>query len=112
MRSSNVFHVAQAETFGALVQRYRKTRGMTQVEVAAMAHTDQGSISAIERDEREPTFEMVARISEALRIPQDEVARSLSYLIAAARERVPGSMKDIRAALEQREAMRKKLPRR
>lgn len=110
LRSSNVFHVAQTETFGALVKRYREIRKLNQIQTAFLAGTDQGSISAIERDEREPTFEMVARISEALKIPQDDVARSLSYLIAEARNRVPGSMKDIRAAIEMRETMRKKHP--
>jgi transcriptional regulator with XRE-family HTH domain len=108
LRSSNVSHVAQTESFGALVRRYRELRGFNQIQTAALADTDQGAISAIERDEREPSFEMVARLSEALRIPQGEVVNSLAHIIAAARDRVPGSMKDIRAALEMRETMRKR----
>jgi transcriptional regulator with XRE-family HTH domain len=108
LRSSYLYDVVAAETFGKLMRRYREIRNLNQTEVAALADTHQATISAIERDEQEPSFEMIARIAEALRIPQDEVSSSMSHLISAARGRVPASMKDIRAAIELRETMRKK----
>src|SRR4051812_27637061 len=68
LRSSNVFHVAQTTTFGALVRRYRELRDLKQEDVAAMAGVRQGTVSSVENETQEPTFETVARIAEALSI--------------------------------------------
>lgn len=55
--------------FGARVRQFRKSRGLTQVALAAACELDPNYIGGIERGERNPSLENIARIARALRVP-------------------------------------------
>ncbi len=48
--------------YGALLQRIRTERGLTQRELAEVSGVDQPNISAIENDRRVPTIDTYARL--------------------------------------------------
>jgi transcriptional regulator with XRE-family HTH domain len=62
------------ESRGALVRRYRELRRLTQTELGAATGMDQGSVSEIENEQREPGAETMARFANVLDIPAREVA--------------------------------------
>lgn len=62
------------QTLGERVRIARETRGYTQVSLAAAAEISQGYLSQVERDEREPTLAIAARLATALGISLDELA--------------------------------------
>ncbi len=51
-----------AGMYGAVVQRARTSRGMTQQQLAAISGIEQSNISAIENDRRVPTVETLHRL--------------------------------------------------
>ena len=61
------------ETFGARLARFRKERGFTQVELAAMVGMIQAVISDYERDKLRPYADVVARFAVALGLSTDEL---------------------------------------
>lgn len=61
------------ETFGARLARFRKERGFTQVELAAMVGMIQAVISDYERDKLRPYADVVARFAVALGLSSDEL---------------------------------------
>ncbi|PID29949.1 UDP-N-acetylglucosamine 1-carboxyvinyltransferase [Candidatus Saccharibacteria bacterium] len=57
------------EKIGALIQKTRQDRGMTQAELAEAIGTSQSAVNRIERGGQNLSMEMVARISEVLASP-------------------------------------------
>jgi SOS-response transcriptional repressor LexA len=58
-----------AETLGMRVRRLRKARRLTQQELVRRAGINQGFLSAIENDRREPSKHTVAALAIALDVP-------------------------------------------
>lgn len=54
-------------TTGQVIAAARKAAGMTQAELAAAAELQQPNVSAIERDARAPTIDVLCRIAAALK---------------------------------------------
>lgn len=61
------------ETFGQRLTRIRKSRGLTQVELAEQMGLVQPLISDYENDKLRPHGEMVARFALALEVSADEL---------------------------------------
>ena len=59
-----------AETLGARVRRLRKERRISQVELARTANVNQGYISEIERNRRNPSRRTIAALAIALDVPE------------------------------------------
>lgn len=55
--------------FGATVRHIRKSRGLTQVALAATCELDRTYIGGIERGQQNPTLECIARIAKSLGVP-------------------------------------------
>lgn len=62
------------QTLGQRIRTARETRGLSQVSLAAAAGISQGYLSQLERDEREPTLSIAARVANALGVSVDELA--------------------------------------
>lgn len=60
-----------AEEFGERVRLARTNRNMTQQELADTAHTQRNHISRIERGERNCSLDLLAELSEALKVSTD-----------------------------------------
>lgn len=63
-----VYEALDALIVGRVIQRYRKSRGLSQEVVSGLAGIGCTHISAIERGTRKPTLETFYRIAEALRV--------------------------------------------
>jgi DNA-binding XRE family transcriptional regulator len=63
-----------ALTLGQRLRRVREARHQTQVDLAAAAGISQGYLSQLERDEREPTLSIAARLAGVLGISLDHLA--------------------------------------
>jgi len=55
--------------FGAQVRHIRKSRGLTQVALAATCKLDRTYIGGIERGEQNPSLECIAKIAKSLGVP-------------------------------------------
>lgn len=71
-RSILKVNVSKTE-LGKRIQEVRKSRGLTQKEVAEQLATSQSNISDIERGTRKPTLRQVAQLSLALKVSLDEL---------------------------------------
>ncbi len=69
-RKVNSIKSRAAETLGRRLRRLRKTRRMTQAELAQSAGINQGYLSSIERNQREPSGRTVDALAVALNVPQ------------------------------------------
>lgn len=67
-----------AVTLGQKILMARKSRGLTQAELAARVQVAQSYLSFLEQDQREPSLSVAARIARELDIPLDELASALS----------------------------------
>src|SRR5215207_4579429 len=56
----------QQPDIGGLVQKHRDAAGLTQHELARRAGLNQGTLSAIERNRRSPTFGTLCRLLDVL----------------------------------------------
>jgi len=65
---------AGRDTLGERLRAAREACGLSQVALASAAHISQGYLSQLERDEREPTLSIAARLARALGISLDELA--------------------------------------
>jgi transcriptional regulator with XRE-family HTH domain len=63
------------EIFGLRVRELRKERGMSQVELAAKVHIDRSYIGFLERGERNPSLDMIAKIAIVLGVDPDELLK-------------------------------------
>ena len=55
--------------FGAQVRNFRKSRGLSQTALAIACKLDPNYLGGIERGERNPTLENIARIARSLEVP-------------------------------------------
>lgn len=55
---------------GEAIKFLRSRRNISQVELAEKVEITQGFLSLIEKGEREPGFELVKKISETLKVPE------------------------------------------
>jgi len=55
--------------FGAQVRHFRKSRGLSQAALAMACKLDPNYLGGIERGERNPTLENIARIAKSLDVP-------------------------------------------
>jgi len=67
-------HSAGRQTVGERMRAAREALGISQVSLAAAASISQGYLSQLERDEREPTLSIAARLAAALEMSLDELA--------------------------------------
>ena len=61
-------------TVGQRIRAARETCQLSQIALAASAGISQGYLSQVERDEREPTFSIAARLASALKLSLDDLA--------------------------------------
>lgn len=67
------------ETFRLNIKYYRDLRGMNQSELAVQADSSNGNIGNIESGTSKPSFDLILKIAEALRIhPADLFLRGAS----------------------------------
>lgn len=66
------------QTLGQRLRAAREASGLSQVSLSAAAHISQGYFSQLERDEREPTLSIAARIAQALGLSLDELAAEVT----------------------------------
>lgn len=86
-RASPEYVRAVNRTVGRAIREARDTRDLTQGEVAARVDVSRGSIANIERGSQTVAVPLLLRISEALRVPveqllQEPSADSLTWLQA------------------------------
>ena len=62
-----------SESFGQRLRRLRKSKGLTQAELAYRVGMHELSISRYELDKRQPQVEEVRKLAEALGVPQSEL---------------------------------------
>lgn len=55
------------------VERLRKEKGLTQVELAAKLGVSQGAVSMIERGDRMPSMKMLLKLSEVLGVSIEDL---------------------------------------
>ena len=55
--------------FGKMIAHYRRQKGLTQEQLAEMAHTDNWYISRIENGWKTPSISMIQGIADTLGIP-------------------------------------------
>ena len=63
------------QVFGKRVRELRKERGLSQVELASKVGIDRSYMGFLERGERNPSLEMIAKIAEALSVTPDELLK-------------------------------------
>ena len=68
------------ETFGARIKRLREEKHLKQEQVASVLRVNRKAISHYENDLREPSFEILIKMSELFRVPTD-------YLLGVDNER-------------------------
>ena len=62
---------------GAVLRELRRSRGLTQEELAARAHIHRNYVGALERGERSPTFDSAAKLLQALGVSWVELGEAL-----------------------------------
>ena len=62
---------------GEKIQKYRLKRGLTQEQLAEKVGISQKYLSRIEQGYHNPRFDMITRISSALSVPTDALAKEL-----------------------------------
>lgn len=68
-------NIEYQQVFGKRVRELRKERGLSQVELAAKVGIDRSYMGFLERGERNPSLEMIAKIAEALSVTPDELLK-------------------------------------
>jgi len=63
------------QVFGRRVRELRKERRLSQVELAAKVGIDRSYMGFLERGERNPSLEVIAKIAEALKVTPDELLK-------------------------------------
>lgn len=64
-------------TLGQKIRSARESLGLTQAELAAQAHVTQSYLCYLERDEREPSLSIAAKLARELCLPLDELAAAV-----------------------------------
>ena len=68
-------NIEYQQVFGKHVRELRKERGLSQVELAAKVGIDRSYMGFLERGERNPSLEVIAKIAEALSVTPDELLK-------------------------------------
>lgn len=68
-------NIEYQQVFGKRVREIRKERGLSQVELAAKVGIDRSYMGFLERGERNPSLEVIAKIAEALNVTPDELLK-------------------------------------
>ena len=68
-----ITHKHILEKFGERLQKVRKSRGITQDELAVKISMDRTYIGLIERGERNPTIRTLYKIAKALKVNASEL---------------------------------------
>lgn len=68
-------NIEYQQVFGGRVRELRKERGLSQVELAAKVGIDRSYMGFLERGERNPSLEVIAKIAEALSVTPDELLK-------------------------------------
>lgn len=63
------------QVFGKRVRELRKERGLSQIELAAKVGIDRSYMGFLERGERNPSLEVIAKIADALSVTPDELLK-------------------------------------
>lgn len=71
----------QLSYLGSNIKNYRKAKGLTISELAALSKTSISSISQIENGKRDPTFKVILNIAQALQIDIGKLVTSLEEVI-------------------------------
>jgi transcriptional regulator with XRE-family HTH domain len=77
--------MSEAPTFGDVLERLRRRRGLSQSSVARLVPIDRSALSRWEGGSRLPDLASLARLATAMRLSADELAR----LVRAAGDGVP-----------------------
>lgn len=75
------------ETIGQILRNKRQVLGLLLRQVSAYVDIDQAILSKIERNERKPTKEMLAKLAEVLKLDKEEllvqfISDKIAYEIA------------------------------
>lgn len=73
MMGKAITHKHILSKFGEKVQRVRKSKGISQEELAAMLAMHRNYIGMIERGERNPTIRTLYKIVKALKVDSSEL---------------------------------------
>lgn len=68
-----ITHTFVLEKFGERLQQVRKSKGISQEELAATLSMHRTYVGLIERGQRNPTVRTLYKISKALRVPSSEL---------------------------------------
>ncbi|MCL4418065.1 MAG: helix-turn-helix domain-containing protein [Actinobacteria bacterium] len=68
-----ITHQYVLEAFGEKMQKVRKSKGITQEELASMLSMHRTYIGLIERGERNPTIRTLYKIAKALKVKSEEL---------------------------------------
>ena len=68
-----ISHQHILKNFGAKLQKVRKSKGVTQEELAFKISMDRTYIGLIERGERNPTIRTLYKIAKALKVESSEL---------------------------------------
>ena len=68
-----ITHKHILEKFGQKLQKTRKSKGVTQEELAVMIAMDRTYIGLIERGDRNPTVRTLYKIAKALKVDSSEL---------------------------------------
>jgi transcriptional regulator with XRE-family HTH domain len=99
--------LAKTSPFGEWLKKWRKARGLTQVQLAIKADCAQSTVSEYERGEKRegsdefmrPDPDLLERLATALRRPIEEARALAGYMPSP----VPVTMKDVDRVLEAQE---------
>ena len=79
---------------GTLLRQWRKSRSVSQLELALRANTSQRNLSFVESGRTQPSREMVLKLAEALDLPlraRNEVLLAAGFAQFVARARINSS---------------------
>ena len=65
----------ELKELGKVIREKRKSRGLTQVELAQKAGLDRNYIGMVERGERNPSFLSLQKIAQGLGLTLDEMLK-------------------------------------
>lgn len=70
-------HSPRSETFGAILKDLRRSRGLSQEELANQAGKDRTSVSLWENGEHSPTLDSLFALAEVLEVSASEIVRRI-----------------------------------
>ncbi len=73
--------MVNAVTVGKVIQKLRKSKGMSQEVLSGLAGLDRTHYSKIERGLRSPTIDTLFKISQALDIPPHDLIKEIEAAI-------------------------------